>query len=231
MARVAGLDLPEQSRVSPTGALRASADDSDHIPPKVHPTGVKAVDVDPSAGEGTEAETAWFALVRMKEGGGLGGGGTEVGMQACPHVRVSACRRVRVSVCLAHGAASPMLRLSACPWISRELGGLLDSVNPLPRPGEILGAHIRRVCPATGKTMPCVGGQIVNETAFCTQHTVPSSLSLSWLCRRRSRISTLKSINGTFSRVCLSASRSCSLTGWGVNTYTCSKWPHCWEAS
>lgn len=113
MARVAGLDLPEQSRASPTGALRASADDSDHIPPKVHPTGVKAMDVDPSAGEGTEAETAWFALVRMKEGGG-----TEVGVQACPHVHVSACRRVHVSTCLCVDVLACLhVGMSACPRV------------------------------------------------------------------------------------------------------------------
>lgn len=38
VARVAGLDLPEQSRVSPTSALRASVDDNEHIPPKVPST-------------------------------------------------------------------------------------------------------------------------------------------------------------------------------------------------
>lgn len=38
VARVAGLDPPEQSRVSPTGALRASVDDSEHVPAKAHST-------------------------------------------------------------------------------------------------------------------------------------------------------------------------------------------------
>lgn len=38
VARVAGLDPPEQSRVSPTGALRASVDDSEHVPAKARST-------------------------------------------------------------------------------------------------------------------------------------------------------------------------------------------------
>lgn len=105
------------------------------------------------------------------EGAGRRWGCACVGVSVCLRVRVSVCLRVRMSVCprvcrcfacrcgrLALRAASPAPRLSACPRISRERCGLLDSVDPLPRPGEVLGARRRRVRPATGKTMLCVGG-------------------------------------------------------------------------